>query len=347
MRRISCARKVLAALLVAGLLLGVPLTAGAQSVAGSVNIRALGAVPLSGADVVDAPNSAFRVTVTGPGVSGGLALDATLQRLLTQPLQGVVSSGSPVLTPIGVAPLSLTPLGALRTDASATSQPIRVQDGIGTILATVTSANALKVDGSHQIQPVSGTVTASVTGTVTATQGSPPWAQRIQDGTTATLITVKAPFQPATQADPSLVVALSPGGTVVANQGTGAGVTNAWLTLPGQSSGTANNASTGHVFNNQTTGAADAAVTATFTQQPGTQWRLISASAYCSAGTASLTVTDGGTTIWSTPASAVGTALAAFNWTTPLMFVGAAPAVTLGTCGAANTGTLIIQAARF
>lgn len=341
-----CARKALRVLVVTGLLVAVPRLVMAQAVAGSVNIRGIGGTPVSGADVIDAPTSAIRVSGS-IGTASGLALESTLQLLLGQPAQGLVSLTAPLLAPGAVGSLSLTPLGALRTDASDSIQPIRMQDGIAGTLATVTASHALKIDGSAVTQPVSGAVTATVDGDVTAAQGTPPWTFRIQDGVGSILVAVKAPFQAATRADPSLVVAVAPGGIVTADQGTGALLANAWLTLPGQSNGTANNASTGHVFNNQTTGAADTAVTATFTQQPGTQWRLISASAYCSAGTASLTVADGGTTIWSTPAGAIGTAISSFNWTTPLMFVGAAPTVTLGTCGAANTGTLIIQAARF
>lgn len=119
-------------------------------------------------------------------------------------------------------------------------------------------------------------------------------------------------------------------------------------TLPGQGLGSTNaSGSTGEIFNNQTTGAANTAVTTTFTQGTGTAWRLLSIAAYCSAGSASLTVADGGTTIWSTPAGAVTTAFVSFTWPIPLMLVGAAPAITLGACGASNTGTLIIQAANF
>lgn len=119
-------------------------------------------------------------------------------------------------------------------------------------------------------------------------------------------------------------------------------------TLPGQGLGSTNaSGSTGEIFNNQTTGAANTAVTTTFTQGTGTAWRILSIAAYCSAGSASLTVTDGGTTVWSTPAGTITTSLVSFTWPIPVMLVGAAPAITLGACGASNTGTLIIQAANF
>lgn len=51
-----------------------------------------------------------------------------------------------------------------------------IADGLDpTIKATVTAANALKVDGSAVTQPVSGTVTANQGGTWTVQQGTPPW----------------------------------------------------------------------------------------------------------------------------------------------------------------------------
>lgn len=128
------------------------------------------------------------------------------------------------------------------------------------------------------------------------------------------------------------------------NPGGGGGA--AGVVYIGQSSGTTN-ALTGNLFNNLTTGAANTAVTKTFTQATDVSWRLNSVAAYCSAGTAQLTVTDGGTTIWQTPAGAVTTTMTSFTWTTPLQLVAAAPAVTLGTCGAGNTGTLILQASKY
>lgn len=74
-------------------------------------------------------------------------------------------------------PLRMATDGTLRIDPSGTTtQPVsgtvtsnqggapwtqRIQDGAGATLATVTGANALKVDGSAVTQPVSGTVTAN------------------------------------------------------------------------------------------------------------------------------------------------------------------------------------------
>lgn len=80
---------------------------------------------------------------------------------------------------------------------------------------------------------------------------------------------------------------------------------------------------------------------------------LFSVSAYCSAGTAQLTVKDGGTTnslnnggvqIWSSAPADVGTTSFKFQWNPGLSSsAGNGILVTLGACGAGNTGTLDIQ----
>lgn len=84
-------------------------------------------------------------------------------------IQGAVTTGSPSYTTAQTSPLSLTTAGALRVDASATTQPVS-----GTFWQTT--------------QPVSGTVTAdagtgtfTVSGTVTANQGG-TWT--VQPGNT-------------------------------------------------------------------------------------------------------------------------------------------------------------------
>lgn len=83
---------------------------------------------------------------------------------------------------------------------------------------------------------------------------------------------------------------------------------------------------------------------------------LFSVSARCSAGTAQLTVKDGGTsnslttgtTIWSSATTEVGTTTFKFQWNPGLS---ASPGngilITLGTCGVANTGTLDVQGSVF
>jgi hypothetical protein len=102
------------------------------------------------------------------------------------------------------------------------------------------------------------------------------------------------------------------------------------------------------LFNSHATGAANTAVTATITGVANQRALLHSVQAFCSAGTASLTVTDGGTTIWATPAAAVGTAQFLREWATGLTAAtGNTLVVTLGACGVGNTGTLTVQASQF
>jgi hypothetical protein len=75
---------------------------------------------------------------------------------------------------------------------------------------------------------------------------------------------------------------------------------------------------------------------------------LYSVSARCSAGTASLSVKDGATTIWSTAGTEVGATSFKYQWNPPLSSTLAnSMTVTLGACGAANTGTLDVQASQF
>lgn len=84
---------------------------------------------------------------------------------------------------------------------------------------------------------------------------------------------------------------------------------------------------------------------------------LFSVSAHCSAGTAQLTVDDGGTShsinssgtqMWSSASGEVGTTTFKFQWFPGLA---ASPSngilITLGACGAGNTGTLDVQGSVF
>lgn len=76
-----------------------------------------------------------------------------------------------------------------------------------------------------------------------------------------------------------------------------------------------------------------------------TRGHLYSLDAFCSAGTATLTITDGGTQIWSSVSGAVGTSVFTKAWNPSLTgTISANLVVTLGTCGGGNTGTLSVQA---
>jgi hypothetical protein len=99
------------------------------------------------------------------------------------------------------------------------------------------------------------------------------------------------------------------------------------------------------IQNSETTGAANTAVVITLTTAATEQAVINKITARCSAGTASITVTNGTAQVWSTQAGAVTTANLTEQWTTGLTSAtGADPVITLSTCGAGNTGTLMIQA---
>jgi len=116
------------------------------------------------------------------------------------------------------------------------------------------------------------------------------------------------------------------------------GSSNPWSVVPQQRG----------PLNSVATSAANAAVTTTIAAAASTRPHLYRVDAYCSAGTAQLTVADGATTIWQTPAAAVGTTMFTTTWPTPLTgSVNTNMTITLGTCGVGNTGTLIVQADRW
>jgi len=82
-----------------------------------------------------------------------------------------VQSAAPSPANGTIAPISMTTAGAIRTDSSATTQPVSgtvtVQQSTAANLkvdlsGTAANATAIKIDGSAVTQPVSGTVTANV-----------------------------------------------------------------------------------------------------------------------------------------------------------------------------------------
>lgn len=176
-------------------------------------------------------------------------------------IQGAVTTAAPSYSNTQTAPLSLTLAGALRTDSSATTQPIS-----GTITANIGTTGGLALDatlakltvaqgaslGSNtqaliggsvttaapgyttgQISPLSLTTagalrvdtTGSSSGTVNQGTANTPangWPIKITDGTN--VAAVKAASTAAVAADPSLVVALSPNSPTPAGTNTIGGV---------------------------------------------------------------------------------------------------------------------------
>lgn len=103
------------------------------------------------------------------------------------------------------------------------------------------------------------------------------------------------------------------------------------------------------LLNSQTTGAANTAVPITLTGSVGQYVHVYGVTARCgtAADVATLTITDAGTTIWSSAANEVTTANYAVSWPTGLTFSNGGNAViTLGAC-TVGTGTVIVQADRF
>lgn len=188
--------------------------------------------------VAQATAANLNATVVGTvtsniGTTNGLALDATVAKLTiaqstalgsnTQTLMGgSVTTAAPTYTTGNINPLSLTTAGALRVDASATTQPISgtVTANAGTGSFTVAQATAANLNatvvGSGNftiVQPTAANLNATVTGTVTSNQGTANtnangWFTRVTDGTNN--VTVKAASTQAAASDVGLVVSLNP-----------------------------------------------------------------------------------------------------------------------------------------
>lgn len=101
-------------------------------------------------------------------------------------------------------------------------------------------------------------------------------------------------------------------------------------------------------LNTESTSAANTAVSKVIAALFNQRAHLFTVSARCSAGTAQIIVLDGATQIWSSAATEVSTTTFRFQWNPSLSnTLGNSMTVTLGTCGAANTGTLDVQASQF
>ncbi len=104
----------------------------------------------------------------------------------------------------------------------------------------------------------------------------------------------------------------------------------------------------GTISNTAAAGAANTAVTATLTGVASERWYVYSIQAYCSAGSTSLQIFDGGVVSWSLGTGGVGTLPGAF-YTFPTGWAGGSGntvLVTAGACGAGNTTNLSVQASR-
>lgn len=101
--------------------------------------------------------------------------------------------------------------------------------------------------------------------------------------------------------------------------------------------------------NTQTTAAANTAVVVTLTGVAGQQHRIYGVSAYCSAGSSTITIAEATVTKFSMPAGTITTNITGVAWTpAPLTAArGATVVITLSTCGGGNTGILNVVADRY
>ena len=99
----------------------------------------------------------------------------------------------------------------------------------------------------------------------------------------------------------------------------------------------------GNTKNQEVTSGSGAAVSVTLTATPRTRAHLYSWSARCGAATAGVTITDGGTTIWSSSAAFVGATTVSATWNPGLTgLLGNNMVITLSSC-AGGVGTLDVQ----
>lgn len=202
--------------------------------------------PVSGTIVANAGTGSFTViqgtaanlnaTVTGTvtaniGTTNGLALDTSVNGLLVSqgsttssekgPLvQGAVTTASPSYTTAQTSPLSLTLAGALRTDGTATTQPVSgtITANAGTGTFTVAGTVAATQSGSWSntvVQPTAANLNATVVGTVAATQ-SGTWTNTVTQTTASNL-----------------------NATVIGTTAAGSGASAGLITVQGNASGTA------------------------------------------------------------------------------------------------------------
>lgn len=153
------------------------------------NISGTISLPTGAATSANQPTNAAQASTTS-GQTGTL-------------VQGAVTTAAPTYTTAQTDPLSLTTAGALRVDASATTQPISGtitanQGGTWTVGLSTGSNTIGKVDilgnaaatmdttpggtaatNALQIQGVAGMTAVTVGGTVTANQGGSNWTQNL------------------------------------------------------------------------------------------------------------------------------------------------------------------------
>ncbi len=177
-------------------------------------VNAGGSLQVAGQGVAGTPAGGV---ISIQGVAGGTAL----------PISGTISATNPSVGTDGSAiPTSSTLIGAsdgtnLQQLLVESSSNRNLRAGIysGTNEATVTGANALKVDGSGVTQPISGTVTANAgTGSFTVVQATGSNLHAVLDASSAVIghVIVDSSTIADTIATGNLTIAQATVGTVVA-----------------------------------------------------------------------------------------------------------------------------------
>lgn len=150
------------------------------------------------------PAGASNARVRVSAFTSGTASCSVRSTLIVEP--PVLFSGQAT----AALPPTMIQIGA----AVATSAPTYTTGTLNAL--SLTTAGALRIDGSGVTQPVSGTVAATQSGTWTVQPGNTanttPWLTTINQGGNSAA--VKAASTSANATDPALVVAVSPNGTV-------------------------------------------------------------------------------------------------------------------------------------
>jgi len=139
---------------------------------------------------------------------------------------------------------------------------------------------------------------------------------------------------------------------VYTSGGAGANTFNAWYFFYPPGAAVPATVQPASIINQELVSAANTAVTKTITPGSLQTVYVYYVSARCSAGTAQLTISIAGVNIWSTAATEVSTTTFRFQWIPSLAGINTGVAnvgqsvvsITLSTCGAANIGTLDVQA---
>lgn len=195
--------------------------------------------PISAASLPLPAGAATEASLAKLTIAQGAATGANTGALV----QGVVTTAAPTYTTATINPLSMTTAGALRTDASATTQPISaaslpLPSGAATSAAQTTGNNSLAsidgktatlvsgrvpVDGSAVTQPISAAALPLPAGASTsALQTTGNSSLSSIDGKTATLVSGRVPVDGSAVTQPISAAALPlpSGASTSANQTT-------------------------------------------------------------------------------------------------------------------------------